>query len=113
MIRSVLHLKPAMNRGPDVVRFFRDRRIVERALAFPGCLGVEIQTLLPDEDEVLVMGLWETAGHYQAWLDLAERSQDGAQMQHLLLDKDEAIGAAKLYQVTISARRGDQVFPPE
>ncbi|NVD39993.1 antibiotic biosynthesis monooxygenase [Ensifer sp. HO-A22] len=106
MIRSVLSLRPKAGGSQDLLRFFRDRRIPERALASPGCLGVEVQALFPDGDEVLVTALWASVGSYQTWLQSAGRHEDGVQMQPLLSSAADAVGAAKLYEVGPCARHG-------
>ncbi|WP_457587487.1 antibiotic biosynthesis monooxygenase family protein [Ensifer canadensis] len=99
MIRSVLSLKPRPGSSQDLVRFFEARKIPERALASPGCLGVEIQNLLPGGEEVLVTALWASVESYQIWLDFPGRHEDGVQMRPLLAEHGEAVGPARLYLV--------------
>lgn len=99
MIRSVLSLKPKAGRSQDLVRFFATRKIPERALASPGCLGVEVQNLLPDGDEVLVTALWASVESYQIWLASAGRHEDGVQMRPLLAEDCDAVGTARLYRI--------------
>ena len=98
MIRSILSLRPKTGGSRALVRFFKERRIVERALDFPGCLSVEVQTLLPNGDEVLVTALWESLASYQTYLDSAGREEDVVHLQRLLLDAADAVGSAKLYE---------------
>lgn len=99
MIRSVLSLRPKVGQSQDLVRFFETRKIPERALASPGCLGVEVQNLLPDGDEVLVTALWASVESYEIWLGSAGRHEDGVQMQPLLAEGGDAVGPARLYEV--------------
>ncbi|WP_425988416.1 antibiotic biosynthesis monooxygenase family protein [Ensifer sp. R-19] len=99
MIRSVLSLKPKAGQSQDLVRFFGARKIPERALASPGCLGVEVQKLLPDGDEVLVTALWASVDSYRTWLESAGRHEDGVQMLPLLAEDGGALGPARLYEV--------------
>lgn len=107
MIRSMLNLRPKAGGSRALLGFFEERRIAERALAFPGCLGVEVQALLPDGEEVLVTALWESLASYQAYLDSAGRAEDVVHMLPLLSDAPAALGAAKLYEIGISARPAD------
>jgi heme-degrading monooxygenase HmoA len=99
MIRSMLNLRPKAGGSQALVRFFEERRIPERALAFPGCLGVEVQTLLPHGDEVVVTALWETLASYQTYLDSAGREEDVVHMLPLLSDSSSALDRAKLYEI--------------
>lgn len=99
MIRSVLSLRPKAGCGQDLVRFFQIRKIPERALASPGCLGVEVQKLLPDGDEVIVTALWASVESYQIWLCSVGRHEDGVQMQPLLAEHGDAVGPARLYEI--------------
>lgn len=104
MIRSMLSLQPKAGGGRALVRFFEERRIPERALTFPGCLGVEVQTLLPHGEEVLVTALWESLASYQTYLDSAGREEDVMHMQPLLSDAPGAVGPAKLYEIGTRAQ---------
>lgn len=104
MIRSMLNLRPKAGGSRALVRFFEERRIPERALAFPGCLGVEVQTLLPHGEEVVVTALWETLASYQTYLDSAGREEDVVHMLPLLDDVPEAVGPARLYEVGTRAQ---------
>ncbi|KQV40796.1 MULTISPECIES: antibiotic biosynthesis monooxygenase [unclassified Rhizobium] len=106
MIRSMLSLRPRTGASRALVRFFEERRIPERALAFPGCLGVEVQTLLPhgEEEEVVVTALWETLANYQAYLDSAGREEDVVHMLPLLADVPDAVGPARLYEIGACAQ---------
>ncbi|MEI2301483.1 antibiotic biosynthesis monooxygenase family protein [Ensifer sp. MJa1] len=99
MIRSVLSLKPKAGQSQELVRFFEARKIPERALASPGCLGVEIQNLLPDGEEVLVTALWASVESYRTWLCSAGRHEDGVQMLPLLAEEGGVVGPARLYEV--------------
>ncbi|MBZ7927165.1 antibiotic biosynthesis monooxygenase (plasmid) [Ensifer adhaerens] len=107
MIRSVLSLTPKVGASQDLVQFFEDREIPQRALATPGCLGVEVQTLLPDGGEVLVTALWTSASSYRAWLESAGRLEDGALMRPLLAGGGEVVAAARLYDIGQRAARPD------
>lgn len=104
MIRSMLNLRPTAGGSQALVRFFEERRIPERALAFPGCLGVEVQMLLPHGEEVLITALWESLASYQAYLDSAGREEDVVHMRPLLSDAPGAVGPAKLYEIASCAR---------
>ena len=107
MIRSMLSLRPKAGGSQALVRFFEERRIPERSSAFPGCICVEVQTLLPHGDEVLVTALWESLASYQAYLDSAGREEDVAHMQPLLSSAPGAIGPAKLYEIGTRAQPSD------
>lgn len=104
MIRSMLNLRPKTGGSRALVRFFEERRIPARALAFPGCLGVEVQTLLPHGEEVVVTALWETLESYQAYLDSAGREEDVVRMLPLLADVPDAVGPARLYEIGTCAQ---------
>lgn len=106
MIRSMLSLRPKAGGSRDLVRFFEERRIPERALASPGCLGVEVQSLLPHGEEVLVTALWASRDSYQAWLDSEGRQEDMVDMRPLLADTQNAVGGARLYEIGSYARHG-------
>jgi heme-degrading monooxygenase HmoA len=104
MIRSMLSLRPKAGGSRDLVRFFEERRIPERALALPGCLGVEVQSLLPHGEEILVTALWTSPASYQEWLDSDGREQDMVHMRPLLADTLDAVGGARLYEIGAYAR---------
>lgn len=104
MIRSMLNLRPKPGGSQALVRFFEERCIPVRALAFPGCLGVEVQILLPHGEEVAVTALWETLASYQVYLDSAGREEDMERMLPLLADVPDAVGPAKLYEISACAQ---------
>ncbi|HEV7305083.1 antibiotic biosynthesis monooxygenase family protein [Ensifer sp.] len=111
MIRSVLSLKPKAGQSQELVRFFEVRKIPERALASPGCLGVEVQNLLPDGEEVLVTALWASVESYETWLCSVGRHEDGVQMKPLLAEGDDAVGPARLYEVARFATHQSSSVP--
>lgn len=104
MIRSMLSLRPKAGESRALIRFFQERRIPERALSFPGCIGVEVQTLLPHGEEVLVTALWESLASYQTYLASAGREDDVAHMQPLLSSEPGQVTLAKLYTIETGAQ---------
>jgi len=99
MIRTVLTLHPKSGENKRLIGFFSERRILERAVEFEGCLSVELQVPEPDVGKVLVTALWDSLENYNIYLNSTGREQDVKQMKELLADPEQEIGTACLYKV--------------
>lgn len=99
MIRTALHLFPKEGCGDALLKVFAERRVLSRAAAIPGCISIEVQTLLPNSEEVLVTALWRSERDYQTWLQCDGRAEDAVLMAALLRNPADLAHAAKLYRV--------------
>jgi heme-degrading monooxygenase HmoA len=105
VIRSVLRLRPKTDGHRDVLAFYEQREILDRALADGGCTAAEVQVRLPNRDEIVVSALWRSVSDYQAWADSASRAADVSELEGLLAADAGALGTADLYEVTTSLPR--------
>lgn len=99
MIRSILHLRPAPGRLHDLLTYIVEQGIVSRALSLPGCLSAEVETSIPDGQDVVVTGLWASMEAYEGWLRSPERLQKGSGMLPLLDIEGSEVSGARLYRV--------------
>jgi heme-degrading monooxygenase HmoA len=68
MIRSLLFLHAQPGRGTELLRTLEAVGVLAVASEQPGFLGVEVAASLDDEDDVVVVGFWASAEHYERWL---------------------------------------------
>jgi heme-degrading monooxygenase HmoA len=102
MIRSVLYLTPRGGDGGAIADFYRQHRVLERAVEQDGCLGAELQLPATGSGDVLVTALWRDTDAYQGWLDNPFRSANADELAELVEGFDEGVSGA-LYEITIAA----------
>lgn len=70
MIRSVLTLRVAEQRGADFEQFYARHGILERARAFGGCRGAQLWRSLGEDGRTYVVTAdWDSPEDYQRWVD--------------------------------------------
>lgn len=80
-VRSMLDLPTDT---PERLRaFYDEHRVLQRAIAFPGCLAAEWWQPVDGGDPV-ISALWADAGRYQAWVDDPWRGQVAGGLAALL-----------------------------
>ncbi|MBW4718844.1 antibiotic biosynthesis monooxygenase family protein [Saccharothrix obliqua] len=84
MIRSVLYLSARPGGGAELEEFFREHRVLERALAKPGCLGAALHRPVGGGDRYVVTATWESPSAYDAWVDDPWRRGNAAEVEALL-----------------------------
>lgn len=99
MIRSILHLKPAPGRSRALLEYIVEQGIISRALSLEGCLSAEVETKIPDAEDVVVTALWTSIEAYEAWLQSPARLRSGAGMLPLLDADGHEVSGAWLYQI--------------
>jgi len=67
MIRSLLFLHAQPGRGSELLRILEGIGVLAVASQQPGFLGVEVAASLDDKDDVVVVGFWASAEHYERW----------------------------------------------
>lgn len=102
MIRSVLSLRPPLERVDEVLEVYRDEDILQYSLDNSRAVASEISTATDGSGEVMITALWPDLTAYQEWLDHPRR-----QRQRLvdILDGVE-VGAARLFEVDHAVRKG-------
>lgn len=69
LFRSVLTLRASAGRAGDLEAFYAENRVLERALAFPGCRAAELLRSVDDSPAThLVTADWDTAADYGRWV---------------------------------------------
>lgn len=95
MIRTVLGLRAKPGRSAAVEDFYRERGIIERARAFPGCRGATLLRRLDgtgDADTHLVVADWTNRAAYEAWVADPWRVKTTSDLVHLLDTADPVVG---------------------
>jgi quinol monooxygenase YgiN len=62
-----LDIKPGT--GPALVQWYKDARVLEKAVEAVGCLSTEIYPLPDQPNRYFVTALWRDHDDYQAWID--------------------------------------------
>lgn len=73
MIRTYLHLDVADGQSGNLVRAFKDLRILETSVEEPGCLSAEL-TLSEDGRQAIVTATWDSVGGYTRWTSSPDRA---------------------------------------
>ena len=102
MIRTLLRMKVKPGRERDVAAIFEERRFGERAMAMPGCLGVEL-SMIPGAGTMVSTALWASRQAYQGWLDSAGRADDIALLRPLLAEGPDAIGPSEICEILLAS----------
>lgn len=68
MTRSLLFLHARPGRGTELLRILERLGVLAVASEQPGFLGVDVGTSVDAEDDVVIVGSWATAEHYERWL---------------------------------------------
>lgn len=108
MIRSVLYLRPKNNDAAALVQYYRNERILERAVNKPGCLEAQLHVPLAEGEPLIATALWESADAYQGWVGDPWRAASMGELNRLL--EDELAGDVRgcLYEVALAVvRSGD------
>lgn len=74
MIRTFLTLNVAPGHAEELVRVFRDLKILELSGHQPGCLGTEID-ISADRRKAVVTALWESESAYAQWTSRPDRAE--------------------------------------
>ncbi len=67
MTRSLLFLHAKRGRGAELLRILEKLGVLGVASEQPGFLGVEVAESIDDEDDILIVGFWASAEHYERW----------------------------------------------
>jgi heme-degrading monooxygenase HmoA len=96
MIRSILALRARDGMSQAVEDFYADRGIIERAVRFPGCRGVELlRSTDGGPDTHIVVADWDDAAAYAGWVADPWRAEVSADLADLI--DATAVPAGRLY----------------
>lgn len=107
MIRSVLRLVP--RDALEVLRLYADRRVLDRAIAQPGCRSVDIGIVQAERAVICITAEWDSAEDYHRWSANDSRAAD---VDHLAPLLGEAIQPATLIEISERRTRDDLTVSP-
>lgn len=103
MVRSYLFLSARPGRVGDLVRFYRDVGVLERARSKDGCLGAELTVPRSGEDPVIVTALWRDLPAYEAWVADPWRQESIRGIAEFLEAEVGAAEAGGIFDVVLEA----------
>lgn len=110
MIRSVLYLTPKDGDHDRLVDYFRENRVLEVAVEFPGCLSAELQVPEVSSAPALVTALWTSAADYANWVSYPWRMTSGTGIRDVLASDDDGEAGGDVYRVAISVGSEEQAL---
>jgi hypothetical protein len=103
MIRTLLTLRLAPEKVPDVLELYRSDDILQYSLDHSEALTSEISVAADGSGEVLVTALWPDSSAYQGWLDNPWRAGSSAKLSELL--RDAEVGAGRIFEIDHDVRK--------
>jgi heme-degrading monooxygenase HmoA len=101
LIRSVLYVEPRDGDHGAIVRFYRERRLLERAAEVDGFISSELHVPL-ERGPLLVTALWRDADAYRRWLEHPARAAAADGLASLVEEDFDAQASGDVYEVVLA-----------
>ncbi|MDR1238351.1 MAG: antibiotic biosynthesis monooxygenase [Propionibacteriaceae bacterium] len=69
MYRSMLYLQVKPGQADALIEWYKEVRVLEKAVEAVGCVSTEIYKLPDDPDQLFVTAYWKEHDDYQRWID--------------------------------------------
>jgi quinol monooxygenase YgiN len=94
VIRTYLQFEIREGRSLELIRLFKELRILETSVEESGCLSAEL-TLSKDGREAIVTATWHNARAYAGWTSREDRARYADRLRPLMVTRSDpsAVGA--------------------
>ncbi|MDR1712118.1 MAG: antibiotic biosynthesis monooxygenase [Propionibacteriaceae bacterium] len=98
MFRSLLYLDIKPGTGPALVEWYKEARVLEKAVEAVGCISTEMYPLPDNPNRYFVTALWRNHDDYQKWLDHPLRKEFAPGISQFLTETEEDLHSGALLE---------------
>jgi heme-degrading monooxygenase HmoA len=97
MIRTTLNLQPKNANQSEVIRYFVEKRVLERSSRTLGFISAELYASM-DNSSMLVTATWQDQNSYQRWVSDPWRAKSSEALSQLLDQELNAKTKGSIFQ---------------
>lgn len=104
MIMSDLRMRVQPGKLSALEQIFAEHSIFEKAIQVPGCLELFMVSSEDYEEEVRVVGFWDSHDAYQLWMEHPERGSAAEALMEIMDMDFDAAAPAQISSVVAEKR---------